>query len=179
MSILMSLVHEDGVTRMIAPIQPDLRLLFVPKGSCEILHTWRVGGLRGSGSHDVVVADVFVPVEDSCSPTSRHPALGSLPQGLTSIAAWRQCGTTSDTNFRRPRTVPGYTVRVSKQPPLGVQASWPCTPPLVLRRSIVTVHWNRAYAICTRWRGTLLRNRCGWMMRGECCWDMHRRIHYF
>ena len=64
----MSLVHEDGVPRMLAPGQPDLRVLFVPKGSYEILDTWHVGGLRGSGSHDVVVDDVFVPVEDSFSP---------------------------------------------------------------------------------------------------------------
>jgi alkylation response protein AidB-like acyl-CoA dehydrogenase len=66
---LMSLVHEDGVPRMRAPGQPDLRVLFVPKGRYTILDTWHVGGLRGSGSHDVVVDDVFVPVADSCVPT--------------------------------------------------------------------------------------------------------------
>ncbi len=65
---LMSLVHEDGVPRMLAPGHPDLRVLFVPKGSYAILDTWHVGGLRGSGSHDVVVDDVFVPVEDSFAP---------------------------------------------------------------------------------------------------------------
>ena len=30
---LMSLVHADGVPRMLAPGQPDLRVLFVPKGN--------------------------------------------------------------------------------------------------------------------------------------------------
>src|SRR5262245_1803594 len=50
---LMSLTHEDGAPRMLAPGQPDLRLLFVPKGRFTILDTWHVGGLRGSGSHDV------------------------------------------------------------------------------------------------------------------------------
>src|SRR5215468_7515136 len=60
---LMSLVHEHGVPRMRAPGQPDLRVLFVPKGRYAILDTWHVGGLRGSGSHDVVVDDVFVPAE--------------------------------------------------------------------------------------------------------------------
>ena len=57
----MSLVHEDGAPRMRAPGQPDLRVLFVPKGRYAILDTWHAGGLRGSGSHDVVVDDVFVP----------------------------------------------------------------------------------------------------------------------
>jgi alkylation response protein AidB-like acyl-CoA dehydrogenase len=65
---LMSLVYDDGEPRMLAPGQPDLRVLFVPKGSYEILDTWHAGGLRGSGSHDVVVDDVFVPVEDSFAP---------------------------------------------------------------------------------------------------------------
>ena len=79
---LMSLVYEDGVPRMLAPGQPDLRVLFVPKGSYEILDTWHVGGLRGSGSHDVVVDDVFVPVEDSFSPAppvAGNSQLAQLP----------------------------------------------------------------------------------------------------
>ena len=79
---LMSLVHENGVPRMRAPGQPDLRVLFVPKGRYEILDTWHVGGLRGSGSHDVVVDDVFVPAEDSFAPAppvASHSQLAQLP----------------------------------------------------------------------------------------------------
>jgi alkylation response protein AidB-like acyl-CoA dehydrogenase len=79
---LMSLVHEEGVPRMGAPGQPDLRVLFVPKGRYTILDTWHVGGLRGSGSHDVVVDDVFVPVEDSFAPAppvASHSPLAQLP----------------------------------------------------------------------------------------------------
>jgi alkylation response protein AidB-like acyl-CoA dehydrogenase len=79
---LMSLVHEDGVPRMLAPGQPDLRVLFVPKGRYAILDTWHVGGLRGSGSHDVVVEDVFVPVDDSfvpVPPVASHSQLAQLP----------------------------------------------------------------------------------------------------
>jgi indole-3-acetate monooxygenase len=79
---LMSLVHEDGVPRMLAPGQPDLRVLFVPKGRYTILDTWHVGGLRGSGSHDVVVDDVFVPVEDSFAPAppvASNSQLAQLP----------------------------------------------------------------------------------------------------
>jgi alkylation response protein AidB-like acyl-CoA dehydrogenase len=74
---LMSLVHENGAPRMLAPGQPDLRVLFVPKRRYAILDTWHVGGLRGSGSHDVVVDDVFVPVEDSVAPAS--PAVSNSP----------------------------------------------------------------------------------------------------
>jgi alkylation response protein AidB-like acyl-CoA dehydrogenase len=79
---LMGLVHENGVPHMVAPGQPDLRVLFVPKGRYDILDTWHVGGLRGSGSHDVVVDDVFVPVEDSFAPAppvASHSPLAQLP----------------------------------------------------------------------------------------------------
>jgi alkylation response protein AidB-like acyl-CoA dehydrogenase len=79
---LMSLVHENGGPRMLAPGQPDLRVLFVPKGRYAILDTWYVGGLRGSGSHDVVVDDVFVPVEDSFAPAppmASNSPLAQLP----------------------------------------------------------------------------------------------------
>ena len=79
---LISLVHDNGVPRMLAPGQPDLRVLFIPKGQYAILDTWHVGGLRGSGSHDVLVDDVFVPVEDSfppAPPVASNSPLAHLP----------------------------------------------------------------------------------------------------
>ena len=74
---LISLVHEDGAPRMLARGQPDLRVLFIPKGRYAILDTWHVGGLRGSGSHDVVVDDVLVPIEDTFAPAP--PVASSSP----------------------------------------------------------------------------------------------------
>jgi alkylation response protein AidB-like acyl-CoA dehydrogenase len=68
-------------------------VLFVPKRRYAILDTWHVGGLRGSGSHDVVVDDVFVPVEDSFSPAppvaSASPLaqLPIIPMMVTGLAA--------------------------------------------------------------------------------------------
>jgi alkylation response protein AidB-like acyl-CoA dehydrogenase len=77
---LMSPVYEDGVPRMRAPGQPEIRVLFVPKGNYEILDTWHAGGLRGSGSHDVVLDDVFVPAEDSFSPAPPVAGKSQLAQ---------------------------------------------------------------------------------------------------
>jgi indole-3-acetate monooxygenase len=46
---------------------PVTRLLFFPAASCEILDTWHSIGLRGTGSHDYAVTDVFVPAAHSLS----------------------------------------------------------------------------------------------------------------
>ncbi|WP_437671595.1 acyl-CoA dehydrogenase family protein [Sorangium sp. So ce131] len=40
---------------------PDVRLFLVPREHLEIRDTWRVAGLRGTGSHNVVVKDKLVP----------------------------------------------------------------------------------------------------------------------
>jgi alkylation response protein AidB-like acyl-CoA dehydrogenase len=43
------------------------RLLFFPAPDCKISDTWHSTGLRGTGSHDYSVADLFVPAEHSLS----------------------------------------------------------------------------------------------------------------
>jgi alkylation response protein AidB-like acyl-CoA dehydrogenase len=40
---------------------PVLRVAAIPKSELKVLDTWHTGGLRGTGSHDCVAADVFVP----------------------------------------------------------------------------------------------------------------------
>jgi indole-3-acetate monooxygenase len=61
---------------------PVTRLLFFPANSCEILDTWHSIGLRGTGSHDYAVADLFVPATRSLSfrePPSASGPLYALP----------------------------------------------------------------------------------------------------
>ena len=43
------------------PISEERFYAILEKSQYEILDTWHVSGLRGSGSHDVLVSDVFVP----------------------------------------------------------------------------------------------------------------------
>jgi alkylation response protein AidB-like acyl-CoA dehydrogenase len=38
-----------------------LLMAYLPRESCRVLDTWHVLGMRGTGSHDVAVSDVFVP----------------------------------------------------------------------------------------------------------------------
>jgi alkylation response protein AidB-like acyl-CoA dehydrogenase len=59
--VLLCIVHEDGKPRLSQRGAPETRFMIAPTTACEIIDTWTVGGLRGTGSHDVMVRDVFVP----------------------------------------------------------------------------------------------------------------------
>jgi alkylation response protein AidB-like acyl-CoA dehydrogenase len=57
-------VLEDGRLRL-EDGQPEARYLFVAAADAERLDTWRVRGMRGTGTHHFAVNDVFVPAERS------------------------------------------------------------------------------------------------------------------
>lgn len=59
--VLLSVVHDSDKPRAAASGGSETRFMLVPASECEIIDTWTVGGLRGTGSHDVAVHDVFVP----------------------------------------------------------------------------------------------------------------------
>jgi alkylation response protein AidB-like acyl-CoA dehydrogenase len=67
------IVIEDGVPRVDDNGVPQTRQCFLHLSECEILDTWYTTGLRGTGSNDLVVRDVFVPEERSFS--FQDPAL--------------------------------------------------------------------------------------------------------
>ena len=41
--------------------EPEPVMAYLPRESCEVIDTWHVMGMRGTGSNDVAVTDVFVP----------------------------------------------------------------------------------------------------------------------
>ncbi|HKV54223.1 MAG TPA: acyl-CoA dehydrogenase family protein [Candidatus Binataceae bacterium] len=60
-------VIDNGAQRIDANGIPETRTVFVKLAQCEILDTWYTTGLRGTGSHDIAIQDVFVPAEQTFS----------------------------------------------------------------------------------------------------------------
>jgi alkylation response protein AidB-like acyl-CoA dehydrogenase len=93
--VLLCVVHADGKPRLTSADATEIRFMLLPIGDCEIIDTWTVGGLRGTGSHDVAVRDVFVP-EDFGSgfsdpyvlpePRYRLPPFSRVIPGLGAMA---------------------------------------------------------------------------------------------
>ena len=52
-------VVPQGQLRMLQPNVPEVRMVWVKRADVHILDTWHTGGLRGTGSHDLVVDDVL------------------------------------------------------------------------------------------------------------------------
>jgi len=77
------LVFDGDEPRFAQPGLPVLRSAFFPTSEARVLDTWWVNGLAGTGSHDVEVADVFVPAARSYDVLAvapkRYEPLATLP----------------------------------------------------------------------------------------------------
>ena len=56
-----AIVTKDGEPVRDANGEPRVVAVYLPMSDCRIIDTWSVMGMRGTGSHDVVVEDAFVP----------------------------------------------------------------------------------------------------------------------
>ncbi|UJR83062.1 acyl-CoA dehydrogenase family protein [Sandaracinus amylolyticus] len=75
---------------------PDIRSALFRASDVQILDTWDVSGLRGTGSHDFAVKDVIVPRERTFSlittprthegPLARLPFFGTLASGVAAVS---------------------------------------------------------------------------------------------
>jgi alkylation response protein AidB-like acyl-CoA dehydrogenase len=99
--VLLCTVHEDGKPRLMPTGAPETRFMLLPSDA-EVIDTWKVGGLRGTGSHDVAVSDAFVPSSYGSGFTDPHvlperryrippfsrviPGLGAMALGIARTA---------------------------------------------------------------------------------------------
>jgi alkylation response protein AidB-like acyl-CoA dehydrogenase len=78
-------VTEQGRPRL-DDGQPEMRYCFVPRAEAQLLDTWQVRGMRGTGTHHFAVNDVFVPeertVKSVTAPLVEQGPLYRLPRTL-------------------------------------------------------------------------------------------------
>lgn len=90
------IVLDDDRPRLQANGQPDPVMLLFPAEQATIHDTWHVAGLCGTGSHDIEVNDLFVPLDLAVSLVSdtahapgalyRFPVFGLLAMGIAGVA---------------------------------------------------------------------------------------------
>jgi indole-3-acetate monooxygenase len=91
---VMCVVQQADQPRRLADGEPETRMVYLPRGSFRILDTWHVGGLRGTGSHDIIADDSFVPAERTFSfsdsaqndrPLARMPFFATVCAGCAAV----------------------------------------------------------------------------------------------
>ncbi|WUI26580.1 acyl-CoA dehydrogenase family protein [Mycobacterium sp. NBC_00419] len=81
---------DDGQPRMAEDGLPDMQVAVIPREEIVFKDGWHVQGLRGTGSYDYSVEDVFVPTSRTFPLFSRIPNRGSSPatrMGLMPVTA--------------------------------------------------------------------------------------------
>jgi alkylation response protein AidB-like acyl-CoA dehydrogenase len=115
--VLLCIVQESGKPRLSSSGAPESRFVVLAARDCEIIDTWTVGGLRGTGSHDVVVRDTFVPTSHAAGftdpyvlPQPRYrmppfcrviPGLGAMTLGIARTAISSLTGLAADKQLQR------------------------------------------------------------------------------
>ena len=72
---------EDGEMRWISEGIPELMIALLPRAKVNFTDGWNVQGLKGTGSYDYDVADVFVPEYRTFRLFTTTPLRGSSPAG--------------------------------------------------------------------------------------------------
>jgi alkylation response protein AidB-like acyl-CoA dehydrogenase len=72
---------DDGEMRWVSEGIPDMRVAFLPRDEVTFTDGWHVQGLKGTGSYDYTVTDVFVPEHRTVPLFIREPARGSSAAG--------------------------------------------------------------------------------------------------
>lgn len=81
---------DDGQPRMAADGLPEMQVAVIPRAQIVFKDGWHVQGLKGTGSYDYSVEDVFVPTHRTFPLFSRTPNRGSSPatrMGLMPVTA--------------------------------------------------------------------------------------------
>ena len=90
-------VFDAGILRRLPSGAPDHRMMIFPRADVELIDTWHAAGLKGTGSGDIAVTDLLVPMARSTSlivdrPVETgtlyvFPVFGLLSLGIAGVAS--------------------------------------------------------------------------------------------
>jgi alkylation response protein AidB-like acyl-CoA dehydrogenase len=106
---------------------PLLRVVALPNAEIEILDTWHTSGLRGTGSHDALANDLFVPAHRILSlvdsgprvnaPLYRFPVFGFFALSIAAAALGNARGAIEDlTELAVAKTAMGSSRTLAERP---------------------------------------------------------------
>jgi indole-3-acetate monooxygenase len=107
--------REDARPRLRDDGSPDLKLFLFPADCARIIDTWSTSGLRGTGSHDIEVCDLFIPDGHAAwlgdpalheDPLYRFPVFGLLALGIAGVALGIARGAIDDLSALAVEKVP-------------------------------------------------------------------------
>jgi alkylation response protein AidB-like acyl-CoA dehydrogenase len=133
-------VHDANGPRKGPDGEPEVRQVLFPTSATEVIDTWHVSGLRGTGSHDYRVGDVFVSERYTIPfpPQARPAGYGMKPR------AERYLCTSAPRSVSHARTLPG----------LRRKPGTSCMMSRVGARSTRLAIWRDASATFTHARST-------------------------
>jgi indole-3-acetate monooxygenase len=117
-------VLDDSPTGVAGPV---LRVAALPTAELEILDTWHTSGLRGTGSHDALAADLFVPDHHILSlldsepridtPLYRFPIFGFFALSIAAAALGNARGAIDElSELAAGKTAQGSNRRLAERP---------------------------------------------------------------
>jgi alkylation response protein AidB-like acyl-CoA dehydrogenase len=163
----------EGETPRLGPHGvPERRWMLFPAGQSQIIDTWHVAGLRGTGSDDVAIEDVFIPHERTVAMSHFEPP--RHPGALYAFASDRASGATATIPVYNPGTwlvaigfaavslgvargaLDAFAELASTKSPRGGKA-------LLREDPVVQTHYARAEAALGAARAWLYKTvRAGW-----------------
>lgn len=97
-----AMIFKDGELQRLNNGAPYHRMMIFPAGAVDLIDTWHVMGMKGTGSGDIAVTDILVPKARSVSliadtpvetgPLYRFPVFGLLAMGVASVALGNAAG---------------------------------------------------------------------------------------
>jgi alkylation response protein AidB-like acyl-CoA dehydrogenase len=154
-------VYDEGVERLDENGEPVTLITLFPREQAEIIDNWDTLGMRGTGSHDVNVDDLFVPAERAVpfrpleqpgpayrGPLHRLTIWHSVPCNAVPALGIAQAAIDEFAELATKKT-PSYTTTTLKDRPI-VQLRFAC--------AVAKVESARAYlheAFDAAWQGAL------------------------